>query len=70
MSTSLIKTVFLVIGSMLVATLIFELLFSSAGQTFMWNAIEPAMQDQWEEVTMDNGAVRSEIYEKQFNDAK
>lgn len=55
---------------MLVATLIFELLFSSAGQTFMWNAIEPAMQDQWEEVTMDNGAVRSEIYEKQFNDAK
>lgn len=67
MSKSLIKNVFSILGTLLVSLLIYSVLFTSVGQQFMWQAIEPAMEDQWRKSTMNNGVNRTEIYEESFN---
>lgn len=63
---SMIKTVFIIIGVLTASLLMYLLLFSSTGQTFMWNAIRPAMEQQWNMSSMNNGVGRSEIYENSF----
>lgn len=66
MSESLIKTVFSIIGTLLVSLILFTMIFTQTGQGFIWRAVEPMMLDQWRQSTMDNGAGRTVIYEEQF----
>lgn len=66
MSESLIRTVFSIIGTLLVSLILFTMIFTQTGQSFIWTAVEPMMLDQWRQSTMDNGAGRTVIYEEQF----
>jgi hypothetical protein len=68
MSEGMIKFVFLILGTLLVGMIMFTILFGTAGQQMMWNAIEPAMLEKWRQSTMDNGAERTLIYERQFDE--
>lgn len=67
---SLIKTVFTILGILVAALLMAQILFSSGGQTFMWRAIHPAIERQWSNCTMDNGAERSSAYDELFDKYK
>lgn len=66
MSENLIKTTFSIIGTLLVSLILFLIIFTADGQQFLWRAIEPALEEQWSQSSMDSGADRTEIYESQF----
>lgn len=68
MSESLIKTIFVIVGTLLVSLIMYSIIFTPKGQQFLWSAIEPAMVNQWEESSMDSGRDRTEIYDEEFND--
>lgn len=68
MSENLIKYVFSIIGTLLVSILLFILIFGTVGQQTMWKVIEPTMIRQWQESTLDNGAERTIVFEKQFDE--
>lgn len=68
MSESLIKYMFSIIGTLLVSIILFTMIFGTFGQQLLWRVIEPAMLTQWEESTMDNGAERTIVFEKQFDE--
>ena len=68
MSESLIKYMFSIIGTLLVSIILFILIFGTVGQQTMWKVIEPTMIRQWQESTLDNGAERTIIFEKQFDE--
>lgn len=70
MSHNLIKIMFSVLGTLLVGIVLFTMIFTATGQNFMWKVIEPAMLDQWRQCSMDNGAKRTVIYEREFNNIK
>ena len=70
MSESLIKTVFSIVGTLLVSIVLFTMIFTASGQQFIWRAVEPAMLEQWRESTMDNGGRRTEINKKKFQTLK
>lgn len=36
----------------------------------MWKAIEPAMVNQWKDSTLNNGAARTYVYEKEYKKYK
>lgn len=66
MSENMIKTVFSILGTLMVSIILFLTIFTASGQQFLWRAIEPAMVRTWRESTMDNGAERTAIYEDSF----
>lgn len=68
MSENLIKTMFVVMGTLLISLIMYSIIFTPSGQKFLWSAIEPAMINQWEESSMDSGRDRTEIYDEEFND--
>lgn len=68
MSENLIKYMFSIIGTLLVSILLFILIFGTVGQQTMWKVIEPTMIRQWQESTLDNGAERTIVFEKQFDE--
>ena len=68
MSENLIKYMFTIIGTLLVSIILFILIFGAVGQQAMWKVIEPTMIRQWQESTLDNGAERTIIFEKQFDE--
>lgn len=68
MSESLIKYMFSIIGTLLVSIILFILIFGTVGQQTMWKVIEPTMIRQWQESTLDNGAERTIVFEKQFDE--
>ena len=68
MSENLIKYMFSIIGTLLVSILLFILIFGTVGQQTMWKIIEPTMIRQWQESTLDNGAERTIVFEKQFDE--
>ena len=68
MSENLIKYMFSIIGTLLVSILLFILIFGTVGQQTMWKIIEPTMIRQWHESTLDNGAERTIVFEKQFDE--
>ena len=67
MSEGLIKQTFVILGTLLVSIIMFTIIFGTVGQQFMWRAIEPAMINQWQESTLDNGAERTIVYEDQYD---
>ena len=68
MSENLIKYMFSIIGTLLVSIILFILIFGTVGQQTMWKVIEPTMIRQWQESTLDNGAERTIVFEKQFEE--
>lgn len=68
MSENLIKYVFSIIGTLLVSIILFILVFGTLGQQTFWKIIEPTMIRQWQESTLDNGAERTIVFEKQFEE--
>ena len=70
MSESLIKTVFKIIGMLVVALILAFILLGETGQNAMWKTIKSSMEKQWTDSTMDNGARRTMIYEKEFEKMK
>lgn len=66
MSESLIKTIFIILGTLLVSIIVYLLIFTPTGQQFLWNTIEPAMINQWEESSMDSGRDRTAVYDSEF----
>lgn len=68
MSENLIKYMFSIIGTLLLSILLFILIFGTVGQQTMWKIIEPTMIRQWQESTLDNGAERTIVFEKQFDE--
>ena len=68
MSENLIKYLFSIIGTLLVSIILFILIFGTVGQQTMWKVIEPTMIRQWQESTLDNGAERTIVFEKQFDE--
>lgn len=68
MSENLIKYMFSIIGTLLVSIILFILIFGTVGQQTMWKVIEPTMIRQWQESTLDNGAERTIVFEKQFDE--
>lgn len=59
---------FSIIGTLLVSIILFILIFGTVGQQTMWKVIEPTMIRQWQESTLDNGAERTIVFEKQFDE--
>lgn len=70
MSENLIKSTFVILGTLLVSIILFTMIFTAAGQNFMWKAIEPAMVNQWRDSTLNNGAARTYVYEKEYKKYK
>lgn len=70
MGENLIKTVFIIVATLLVSIILFSMIFTSFGQQFLWRAIEPALLDTWRQCTMNNGADRTAIYESEFDNMK
>ena len=68
MSENLIKYMFSIIGTLLVSIILFILIFGTVGQLTMWKVIEPTMIRQWQESTLDNGAERTIVFEKEFDE--
>ena len=68
MSENLIKYVFSILGTLLVGIILFIMIFGTAGQQLMWTAIEPAIVDQWQKSTFDNGTEITLTYEDSFED--
>lgn len=68
MSENLIKYMFSIIGTLMLSILLFILIFGTVGQQTMWKIIEPTMIRQWQESTLDNGAERTIVFEKQFDE--
>lgn len=67
MSENLIVSVFRIIGILLISYLLFYLIFSTTGQEILWNGGKTAIEKNWNESTMNNGADRTLIYEDLFD---
>ena len=67
MHNEMIKYVFKVIAALLITLILFSMIMGSAGRTFMWRAIEPAVQDQWSKSTMRDGRDMGNVYESLFD---
>jgi len=65
---NVIGKIFLILGSLLIASIMYSIIFTAEGQTFMWSRIAPAMEAHWQECTMNNGAKRDEIVTDLFDD--
>lgn len=70
MTESLIQKVFSILGTLLVSLILFSMIFTAVGQNFLWRAIEPAMENQWKDSTLNNGAARTYVYEKEYDKYK
>ncbi len=66
MSESLIIKVFKIIGILLISYILFYMIFSTNGQNLLWNAGKSAVENTWNESTMNNGGDRTLIYENFF----
>lgn len=67
MSESLIKSTFVILGTLLASIILFLMIFGVTGQQMMWRAIKPVMEDQWSQSTLDNGGKRTIMFEEQFD---
>ena len=70
MTEGLIKLMFSIIGTLLVSIILFNMIFLQDGQKLLWNAIEPAVENQWDLSSMNSGKDRTEVYDDLFNDYK
>ena len=70
MSESIISGVFKIIGALVLALIVFNLICSAAGQTFLWQGIHPALEITYLQSTMDNGVERSVVFEDEFETIK
>lgn len=70
MTEGLIKLMFSIIGTLLVSIILFNMIFLPDGQKLLWNAIEPAVENQWDLSSMNSGKDRTEVYDDLFNDYK
>lgn len=68
MSENLVKHVFSILGTLLVGIILFIIIFGTAGQQLMWTAIEPAVIEQWQNSTFDNGTEITLTYEDNFEE--
>ena len=66
MSENLIIKVFKIIGILLISYILFYMIFSTNGQNLLWSAGKNAVENTWNESTMNNGADRTLIYEDFF----
>lgn len=70
MSENLIVQVFKIIGILLISYILFYMIFSTNGQNLLWYAGRDAVENIWNESTMNNGADRTLVYENFFDDVK
>lgn len=70
MTEGLIKLMFSIIGTLLVSIILFNMIFLPDGQKLLWNAIEPAVENQWDLSSMNSGKDRTEVYDDLFDDYK
>ena len=62
MTHSAIKQVFLILGYLVLALVLYGMIFTAPGQQILWGAIEPAVNNQWKQSTLDNGTDLSSLH--------
>lgn len=67
---NMITSVFKILGMLMLSALLFTLIFGAEGRTFMWGAIEPAMQRQWSMVTLRDGGTSAEVTRRVFDETE
>lgn len=65
----MVKKVFKIIAIMLLSFILWVIVFGATGRTFMWNAIEPAMQKRWSQTTLNDGKILSGVVSSEFDGA-
>ena len=65
--SEMIKSVGKIVFALMVSLLLFSMLFTQAGQGFLWDAASGAVEDQWLRSSMNNGYDRTMAYEEQFD---
>jgi hypothetical protein len=66
----MIKQVFLIIGAMLVSLLLFISIFSDTSRSMVWSVMEPTFIRLWEEITLNDGRLVSELNNEMFYNLK
>lgn len=65
--SSFLKNVFMIVGIMLIALLLFNLTFGARGRSIMWNGIRPAIEKSWKDYTLDDGKKIEDALTDEFN---
>lgn len=67
---SFVLSMFKIVGALMVSLLLFGIMFSSSGKTFIWGNLEPTFQNAWNAATMNDGDVMKAQLTKTFDNAK
>lgn len=62
-----VKDIGKIVIALMASLLLFAVLFTQAGQGFLWDAASNAIEDQWRRSSMNNGYDRTMAYEEQFD---
>lgn len=64
---SVVKNVFIIIGTLVMSLLLFSLVFGDAGRGLIWEGVEPVYQANWRMNTYDDGALIGNQMTSTFN---
>lgn len=67
---SIVKDVFIIIGTLMASLLLFYLAFGDPGRNVMWGGAEPVFQEEWNKATSNNGDTMSAIMNKVFDEVE
>lgn len=67
---TLVKNVFAILATLLVSLLLFTLVLGPTGQNFIWNALQPAFQANWDMDTFQDGRILSTQKNIEFSQAQ
>lgn len=67
---SMIKEVFKIIAALVLALLLYALVFGYRGRTFMWGGIKPVIEKSWKAFTYNDGNTLKQSRDNIFNSAR
>lgn len=67
---SMVKTVFVIIGTMMLSLVLFNIVFGDIGRSLIWGDLEPIFQHNWEMNTYKDGELIGEKLAKTFDEAE
>lgn len=70
MSTKILRNVFEIIGTCVLAILLYIAVCGNTGRTIMWRAIKPALQNNWSMYTYQDGTTINATLSNTFSKAK
>lgn len=67
---TMVKNVFIVVGTMMFSVLVYSVMFGDVGRSFMWSNMEPMFQKNWNRYTMNDGDLLTERMVEVFDNAE